>query len=353
MLFDSSHKLLYTVFLKYQVGLMLRSACYMPYVIVLLICISPSYALKVFPTITELGDSYSNRQSFILTVLNDGPKTEDIILMLDPDSSYMQSYVSIDPVSFSIKSNGKQNVRISTSFPKNLSPETHQVVIIPMTSDGAQEQAVYSFSVPGIAKPNLEIADITIENIGSDDGLVISIQLNNLGNVIARGVPHLSVMNGSKEMGSLRYESKVMVMPFNKYNISLMYDVSDLAPGNYTARLYFQYNNNLTTPPFEKDFEIRSQQQKSERSFQWLWFLLVIPIGGLVAYLVLKPESLKKIIPDSKKYPKNIVVKVNELTEKQERIDKDLHELFDKTNLFVTESNEWMKTKFNGKYQFK
>jgi hypothetical protein len=224
-------------------------------VFMFILIVPTGFSLKVFPTLTELADNYKEEQSFILTILNDGARTEDINLVIDDDSFYLKDYVRIEPSKFTLKSNTKQNVQITLSFPDNLSPERHRLVLVPKSSQSIGEKTVYTFTVPGIARPDLRIDRIDVKEI-NEGMFAFTLVLDNKGNVIGRANPLIEIYNGSKKIAEMNYPSNIMVMPFSLYNITILYDTSSLPDGKYNAVSVFYYNDNLRTNEVASDFLI-------------------------------------------------------------------------------------------------
>ncbi len=317
-----------------------------------------AYALKIFPTLTDLGEKYEEEQSFILTVLNDGPGTEELTLTIDPESYYLEDYVKIEPKRFTLKSNAKKNIQITTNFPGNLSPEKHSLVILPMTKDGMDERTVYSFKVPGIARPDLRISKFNLDK--KKDNIILEIELNNLGNVIGRASPVLKIYNSTEEIDVFNYESRIIVMPFSKYNLTLMYDSTDLPKGDYTAELFFNYNENMKTNSKETVIEISDNKNRASGVFINLiskakYPIILIIILFLIVFSI-KPEYLNKLNPKSvsKSYPKETLKWITVLDRRIERMEVESNQLVNQTQTFIKESNEWFERSYGkGTFEFK
>ncbi len=339
-----------------------------------LVLASPALGLKVFPTLTELGENYHKKQSFILTVLNDGPKTEDVAITIKPDSYYLEDYVTIEPKGFILKPNSKQNVQLTTFFPKNLSPEKHKLNLHAAGKGSSGEECSYTFTVPGIAKPNLKVDDIYIDDIAADESLIINVVLDNLGNVIARARPVVEIRNESGVLGELNYESVIMVMPFEKYNLSLMYDTSSFGEGDFSVDVAFLYNGGLETNKISKGFSITKAGGMNANfgsgflanAYSALSFIsnpyvvITLILAVLLFYVFRKPEHLKKLKLLGKqghsrtRYPKEINLKLDNLAERHKKIDKEVNSLVNSTHKFVEDSNGFLRARFGeGKYEFK
>lgn len=311
-------------------------------------------AIKIFPTLTALGENYAAEQSFILTVLNDGAAAEKVIMKTDPESYYLMEYVKIEPQEFTLKSNSKKNVQITTDFPEDLSPEKHRLVIQPMTEDEIGEQAVYTFTVPGIARPDLRLSDISLDH--GDESFTLDVELQNMGNVIARASPDIQVMNGSEVLDELEYESRIMVMPFEKYNLSLLYDTTGLGAGDYELRVGFRYNDNLKTNQLSADFSVMQEGTANSSGalsiLTDLKYPIFIAIILVLLFFTIKPEYLKRVFHIAKRRP----VKDKRLVELERRLagmEKEAHELAGMTQAFIKESNDWLSRRFgNDQYKF-
>jgi hypothetical protein len=321
----------------------LRKGVYL--VIFLILLSSSSFALKVFPTLTKLGDDYYNKHSFILTILNDEPNSKRVILTIDPDSYYLKDYVEIEPSDFMLESNSKINVQVTTRFPKDLSPELHQLIIKPLSQDSEGEKTVYEFKVPGIAKPNLQFESFSVKDIPEGDSLILNITLNNKGNVIAKAYPHIFIYDtGNNIIDELKYKSKVLVMPFKKYVFDLRYDASNLVVGNYKAKLEFDYNGNLKTSDLEQNFKVIGSNTNKSFSFS-SGFL--IKIGALIAFLLAIASFV--LFPGKKT---NKTDRFKYLDKRISKLDKEVNDLVHLTHNFIEDANKWFNDNLNGRFKF-
>lgn len=345
--------------------------------LVLVFSSGTALGLKVFPTKTDLGDKFYDKQSFIFTVLNDGPKAQQVSIGIDRDSYYLEEYVKIEPETFVLKPNSKKNIQLTTYFPRNLSPEEHNLILQPLSNSEEGDTTSYVFTVPGVAKPGLDIESVSISDISVGESLVLNVLLDNVGNVIARGNAEVIITNESGEVGRLSYNSKVLVMPFSLYNLTLLYDASNLAPGRYNADVLFTFNGGLTTNKVTEKFYVGSDGDVKKGGFSFPWETLMYGFGGIVfvamVAIMIKPsllvgkgkgsagvtKSKKKSsgfsfgAPKSK-YSKEIVDKVKGMDHRAKEIEKDLDKIVAATHKFVDSSNHWLRKKYPDRgYEFK
>ncbi|MFO7711528.1 MAG: hypothetical protein R6V53_07195, partial [Candidatus Woesearchaeota archaeon] len=296
--------------------------------------ISSVWAIKVFPEDKEL-DSYEGEQTHVITYLNDGPKAENIVLEISDDTDYLEDHVNIEPYQFVLEPNQKKNVKIMTSFPRNLSPEKHWLRIEPSVGD----DFTLSFEVPGVARPDLRIAEMDISNTNP---IAIYVELENAGNVIARTKPLIEVYNDTRKIDTIIYESEIMVQPFESKTVSLMYDTSGLEKEKYHLNATFSYNDGLLTNTLRKDFTIKQDGiAKASESFDF-WYL---GAGAflVILFFILKPEYLRTpfLSKEDKAYRRRLIA----LEKRQKHMKHEIDHLVKKTNDFINDSNRWLKKK--------
>ncbi len=302
--------------------------------ILLLLLISSAWGIKVFPEDKEL-DSYEGEKTHVITYLNDGPKAENIVLEISDDTNYLEDYVTIEPYQFVLEPNQKKNVKIMTSFPRNLSPEKHWLHV----ESTVGEDFTLSFEVPGVSRPDLRIADM---DISKTNPIAIHVELENAGNVIARTKPLIEVYNDTRKIDTIIYESEIMVLPFASKTISLMYDTSGLENEKYYLNATFSYNDGLFTNTLRKDFNIKQDGMvKASDSFDF-WYL---GAGAflVILFFILKPEYLRIFFlsKEDKAYRRRLIA----LEKRQNRMKHEVDHLVKKTNDFINASNRWLKKK--------
>ncbi len=313
-------------------------------------------ALSTYPTIQEIED-YRISQSLVMTVLNDGPKTEEVTVMIDPYSQYLAGYITIDPQSFKIAPNSRRNIEISMDFPKDLSPEKHTLTLVPVSKGTKGQRAEFYFTVPGTAKHDFRIASVVVDNITTDDSLLVDIVLNNLGNVIARAFPVIEIYNSSGLFDEIEYKSMVMVMPYSKYNLSIRHDLLDGIPGEYKVLTRFRYaDDQLLTRTDEKYFTITQEASiAKEASNYWL-----IGLAGAILILLffaIKANFFSRMIDmlyfrQMEDYKESEKKRTARLKLKIKRLEREMASLVNETDTFVKSSNLWLKNNL-GKYEFR
>ena len=300
------------------------------YAVIILLFIPVAAGFKVFPTATELGETYANEQSFILSIVNDGPTIEQVTMVVDPDGDYLESYVTIDEPEFIIKPNEKKNIRLTMAFPKNLSPEIHVYRITPMSERVMGESSEYSFYVDGIPRPDLRVGSVEFADIGFEQPLFLELNLENKGNVIARGYPQIEIIQNGTIVSTMQYQSRLRVMPFSTLDISLMHDTSDIPPGEYVVRMRMLYNDDLTTDDYERPLKIHEEEVREQSSFSLTPILMGI---GIVLILVLV------LVKFFKGQDQDTVRLMRRLHLAERELDSLVHQ----TDRFISESNKWLQ----------
>jgi hypothetical protein len=331
-----------------------------------------TFGIKVYPTKTDLGEDYYNKQTLVLTLLNDEPGTKEVNIYLSPDSQYLAKYVKFEKTNVVLKTNSKYNLQMDIYFEKDMSPEKHVFEVIALTDDFEEAKSTFEFTVPGVANPNLNIDNMEVEDIFYEDSVYLHINLNNSGNVIARAKPKILIFNSTDKVGELNYQENIMIMPEETYNLSLMYDTSNFPVGKYQVEILMNYNGNLTTNSVTKVFEIlkpkvqfvnsNSDSMFNENLLALLLVLVTFFLGVSLFILninkkknkldSLNNDSLKQSLNKSnfKKYNKRIEL-INKNCEIKE---KELGKLVNKTHKFIEKSNKWFSKKYpNENYRFK
>lgn len=342
------------------------------------------YALSVYPVSTEVAD-YSKKQTMVLTVLNDGPETEEVTMMVDPYSYYLSDYVLIEPREFKIAPNSRRNIEVTLSMPSSLSPERHTLGIMPVTSRVKGQAAEFYFTVPGEAVHDLRILGIKTQNITAGSPIVLDIELGNFGNVIARARPIIEIFNISGIVGVVDYKSVIMVMPYERYNLSIRHEVSSPSEGEYRVAASFAYDSDrLKTDEYEAFFHIEGAEKKASEGFNLFWvvFPAAIMLIGVLFLMRFSHHAfgiagrLMKALPrlrisnyvsglfksgpgvqasHSPAYlHTNEKKRIRDLNRKAENIEKEMAAIVRDIDKFVKASNKWLESKFGaGNYEFR
>lgn len=330
--------------------------------------IPSSLALIILPENTEIAGDYSEPRSFVITVINDGFKVENIELSIDQYSTYLSPYVDISPRRFSLAPNEKSNIQLLTKFPRNLSPEVHTLKLYPRTASEIGPSAEYYFTVPGNPNPNLEVSEIKVDNIKEEDPLLLRIELNNKGNVIAMATPKIEILYNNTIKETINYKSAVQVMPKSRYTLNIRHD-NTLLKGDYEIKATFDYNSGLITNTARQGFIVTTEEIKKETDYTGLATFIGIIVAGGIIFLTLwnllvllkrkhrESEVIKKKIPLSSHFTHLIKgteeKRILKIAKRQEKLNIELSSLITETNSFIKESNDWLKEMFGeGKYEF-
>jgi len=312
-------------------------------------------ALTIVPSMTNIEDDYSKRHDFVITVVNDGAKFENIHMTVDPYSSYLSRYITIEPKSFTLLANEKKNIQLSTRFPKNLSPEKHDLLITAFTEDGGGPATIYSFKVDGTPIHNLRIDDVIFENVSNKESLYITLVLDNRGNVIARSYPTVEFMQDGEVIDTIQYKSLTMLLPGEQMNLTLGYDSSTLNPGIYTIHTELSYSGDHKTNQVKKSLEIDEKTQKIEsegiigfikENIYFIIFLIIVAVGSRILYAERKTLFERHL---EKTYGEH-----GDIETRIDKIDVSIKALVDDIHVFVEDSNHWLAQKYGDKqYEFR
>jgi hypothetical protein len=228
------------------------------WLIVLLLVSSTALALTVNPQeyrITQI--SPGKTYPVVATIINSESASYTIRLQLDQRSIYMKDIVSFETSELNIGPNEKKNIRLSVRADESsLSPEEHVATILVMSDSLKLGEFRVKISVEGERMDDLRLDRVSLSDISSSKPIYAIITLRNDGNVIARANPIMEIYEGQKFIERFGEESEIMVMPGTVYNITLMYDPSLLAPGDYLLKSTMVYANSLETNTIEVPFSI-------------------------------------------------------------------------------------------------
>lgn len=230
-------------------------------VIVLLAVPISSAIMTINPQKYEIKDiEFNKTYNIVLTAINPDSSIFDVKSMLNKDSGYLSDYVKIDPMQFRLQPNDKKNIRLSLTVPNTLSPEEHILNIDFVSAEHDLGKFRLSFTVPGEKIENLVLEKASASDASDQDLIYFDLELNNKGNVIARGSPIVEIYHNGQSIASLGKESSIMIMPGQRYNISLMYDTSNIQPGIYSFNASFSYNG-LETASKEGNFTVMNKDK--------------------------------------------------------------------------------------------
>jgi len=300
-------------------------------------------ALQTFPTQTEITD-YSKAQTFIITVFNDGPKTEDVTMSIDPYSFYLKDHIKVEPESFRLAPNSRRNVELTSSLPSSLSPETHHFRIMPVTKDQKGGVADFTFTVPGEARHDLSVSQVKAGDIMQDEPIIIDIFLNNKGNVIAWATPHITIHNASGIVAEIESESIIQIMPRSSYNLTFRHELFEPGPGVYRIAVRFDYDGGkLSTEEKAAAFSIKETAEEHKEVPWIIW-----PVAGLAAFL-----AVIFAVWAGRREPSK-ARRIRALMKRIERLEKETSRMVLETDAFVRRSNHWLNERFGeGNYEFR
>lgn len=207
--------------------------------------------LTINPQKYEIDDvEFNKTYNIMITPINPDTNQYDVQIIVNKESEYLFDNINIEPTHFSIGPNDKENIKLGLDIPEGLSPEEHILYLDFLSGTTALGRFKLSFTVPGVKHEDLVVTDV---NTWNQDSLVyFDFKLKNNGNVIARASPYIQISKDSV-LDSFGEESTLIIMPGEEYNLSLMYDTTNLAPGEYSFDARFRYNDletNHTTGTF-------------------------------------------------------------------------------------------------------
>lgn len=224
--------------------------------VLFLVAVGMVSAITISPLEYDINElEFDKTYTFVLTVINDESSEETVTMIVDPESYYLDDYISMTPSSFQMKADEKKNVKISLNVPSSLSPEQHLLKVRPFVQGKRTPVFIVKFTVPGEQYHDLEINEVEIDDVTPDESLFFDLKLENEGNVIARGAPVIKIYDNDRVVDTIGERSKIMIMPLDTYNFSVMYDPRDLDLGDYRAEIYIDYNNRKTET-IRKEFSI-------------------------------------------------------------------------------------------------
>jgi len=109
--------------------------------------------------------------------------------------------------------------------------------------------------------------------------------------VIVRANPLIEIVEDGQVLQTFGQESQVMILPGNGYNLSLLYDTSNLLPGDYDYQAKFKYND-IETEYVTGEFKVTEieefEDSLSQKVGENLEFDLRLdnPEGGLTFYKI-------------------------------------------------------------------
>lgn len=278
-------------------------------------------------------EEYDASQEVIVTFFND--VLEPVACQLTPDylSLYLLEYVSFEPAQFVIGPGQQQNVKVTTSFPQRLSPQTHRLVL--HAYPGSEETFVLSLRPPGNALPQLQVQDIGMEE--DEQTALLTMELRNAGNVVLFATPQVFIRSDEELVRNMTYPQPVVVMPQEVFPLTLRQEKSGLAPGKYLFIVKVVYgfdDQRFMTEEEVRSFVVEEVVVAQERS-QW-WIIaasivtLLIIIGGVrwLAPLWLREKHLTQERRE-----------VNELRRSVDALSRDIRRFSDEALTWLEQQN--------------
>ena len=310
--------------------------------ILLVFMLSGAQAISTFPTKTQITE-YDKPQTVIITYLNDGPRTEEVRVIPDPLSAYLMEHVTIEPESFRIGPHSRRNIEVRLSFPSQMSPEEHTLILVPYTSSEKGQKTEITFTAPGEARHDLHIESVSVSDISTAESVIIDISLFNRGNVIARAVPTIEISNSSGKIAEVVYQSVFMVMPYSRHNVSIRHDILYPRTGEHEVSIRFSYNSGLlNTPAATAGFHVREEEQEDKKNHSLLIAIMICCIAAGTFYLRMRT---RKNLSEPQRLRK--------LSQRIHGLEKEFSGMVKDTEAFINSSNAWLKKNMGEDYEFR
>lgn len=296
---------------------------------------------------TDISESYTAEQTTIITLLNDQPRSQNIIIQVAPSSQYLLSYIDIEDTTLTLIPGEKKNVLINTQIEEGiLSPETHIIELIARSDDDKSiAKTKIIFSVEGVAKPNLEI--ISEEYDLDNAEKILSFELENSGNIIMRPRPEIQIKKDNINIKNIEYKTPIQIMPGRTYPLSMRLDTSSIEEGTYTVQVTFFDRNNIALSSKIQTFTIKSNYEESTNPIN---FTTPLIIGGIFIALIGSLFGVNALLRNKEK-PINKIIR--RLERKEQQLDKKLQKLINQTHQTVNTTNKWIKKNLGEKYELR
>lgn len=199
-------------------------------------------AVLITPQNIEL-DDFSSTQEQVITIINNQFEPIACEMHLDYLSSYLEEYVIFEPNRFILQPGEQKNVKAISSFPKDLSPQTHKVII--RSSKTNPSNSTIFFRPVGSKRSELVLANV-VENSSDDafEDIMVSLELNNEGNTILFVTPTLEIKQNSQLVREIVYPQPLILQVGESYPLTLRQDTSEFAEGNYQIIVRALYSDN-------------------------------------------------------------------------------------------------------------
>lgn len=296
---------------------------------------------------TDISESYTAEQTTVITLLNDQPRSQNIFIQIAPASKYLLNYIDIGDPTLTLIPGEKKNVLINTEFPKELlSPETHTIEIIARTDDDKSiAKTKITFTVPGIARPSLELIDEKFNLEGAEK--TITIELENTGNVIMRPRPEIIIVKGTEIIKTTTYKTPIQIMPERTYPITLRVDTSSIKEGDYKVHVLFFERDGIEISTQEYLFKVKEKYENQKKEIN---FIMPALIGGILTILIIATIIVNKEL----KNKDDPLTKKLKLLEKREKLlTKELETLIKETHQTIHISNKWIRKNMGEEYELR
>ena len=310
-------------------------------------------ALVITPAATTLED-YASEQEVVVTFYNDGFEPVGCEPTPTYTSQYLGRYVSLDPEKFLIKPGEQVNVKVTTAFPEDLSPQRHELVL--QAYRGADENLTISFRPPGEQQVSLILQDFDAQEGSRGEEVTASMTMKNAGNTVLFVTPQLFVRRQGALVKNITYPRPIVLQPGESYPLTLRQDNSVLEPGEYEGMvqaLYRADGSTRITPEQTFPFTVQPPQvQSASRTFDPGWPITVAAAALLMGIILWIGRSLKARgrgkppRPRKGKREKHITTPEPELASTWREVRSmrgDLSSLSEEIASFAEESERWLR----------
>jgi hypothetical protein len=196
----------------------------------------------------------------ILTVINTKAISENIIVEVSEESSYLKEYLHISEENFFIEPNERKNIQLKFKIPNTITPQIHNLYVNFKSFDNVLSNFKISFEIIGEKKQSLLFNNLIINAKDTKTPITFDLEIENNGNIIIEPTFNISLYKENVLIETFGDETKIKTLPNDKINITLMYDPTFLEAGNYNVKAKLLYNN-IETNEISKNFFIEKKHE--------------------------------------------------------------------------------------------
>lgn len=315
--------------------------------LVVLLSFSFAEGLLFLQDQTIISETYTSEQTTIITLLNDQPRSQNILIQLSPQSEYLSKYLELEDTAITLIPGEKKNILLNTALPEEgLSPEKHIIELIAKSDDDKSvAKTKIFFNVPGIAKPQLEIGEEEF-NLDKEEKTIL-VELKNTGNVIMRPQPNIIISKGKETVKEIEYKTPIQIMPQESYLLHMRIDTSSLEPALYELDVTFTDRDHIELNTKTNTFEVKSEYEETTTKQNFTTPLIIISI------LIILGGALYVVNKQLKKQEDPLTIKLAQLEKREKKLEKELQKLINETHQTISTSNKWIRKNIGEEYELR